>query len=206
MIKMPCLFVREFHGKQSFTLTEVVTPGCEWVLAGEGVASVKRDGTACLFCGSQLFKRYDAKKDRKTGEFRLPPQGAIPCSDPDPETGHWPHWVLIEKHDYWHVEAFARQAAELVDGATYELCGPKISANPERLYVHTLLRHGVEKCWPLRTFDGLRGYLSEAYYIEGLVFAHPDGRFAKIRRKDFGLPWPLQREAELPTDRREVKP
>lgn len=61
MIKMPCLFVREFHGRDSFTITEQVTPGCEWVLAGEGVATRKRDGTACLFSRGILWKRYDAK-------------------------------------------------------------------------------------------------------------------------------------------------
>jgi hypothetical protein len=192
MKKMPCLFVREFHGPQSFTLTRAVTPGCEWVLAGEGIASVKRDGTACLFQGEQLFKRYDAKRDRRTGEFRLPPFGAIPCDEPDAETGHWPHWVLIGATDYWHAEAFARQVASLVDG-TYELCGPKVSANPERLVVHTLIRHGAElESIPTvpDLFAWLRGFLARRE-IEGLVFAHPDGRFAKIRRKDFGIAWPI---------------
>ena len=48
MKKMPCLFVRQFHGRDHATLTEEVTPGCEWVLAGEGTASRKWDGTACM--------------------------------------------------------------------------------------------------------------------------------------------------------------
>jgi hypothetical protein len=189
--KMPCLFQREFHGRSSATLLEAVTPGCEWVLDGEGVASIKRDGTACMVKGDQIFKRYDAKKDRKTGEYRMPPAGAIPCDDPDPVTGHWPHWTLIGEHDYWHAEAWARQCNELADG-TYELCGPKISANPERLDVHTLIRHGSE------AFAFAPGDLSFAklrdglrlLQHEGLVFAHPDGRFAKIRRKDYGFDWP----------------
>lgn len=189
MIKMPCLFVRTFHGKRSFTLTNTVTPGCEWVLAGEGTASRKRDGTACLFKSSQLWKRFDAKKDRKTGEFRLPPDGSIPCDNPDPVTGHWPHWAPLDPYDYWHHEAFARQAGELVEGATYELCGPKINANPECFEVHTLIRHGAEVWNVYRSYDELRAKLEQLPW-EGIVFAHPDGRFAKIRRHDFGLQWP----------------
>lgn len=192
MIKMPCLFVREFHGRDSFTITREVSAGCEWVLAGEGTASRKRDGTACMFRDRQLFKRYDAKRDRKTGKYKSPPAGAIPCGEPDPVTGHWPHWVPIGPTDYWHADAFARQAYELVDGATYELCGPKIQGNPERLPDHTLILHGAEGLVPPLTFDALRGFL-EATPIEGIVFAHPHGRFAKIRRADFGLPWPPSR-------------
>jgi hypothetical protein len=206
MKKMPCLFVREFHGRDSFTITEEVTPGCEWVLAGEGVASVKRDGTACMFKGGVLYKRYDAKKDRKTGEFRKPPEGAIPCSDPDPVTGHWPHWVPIGPHDKWHHEAFAVQRTTLVDGATYELCGPKLQGNPERCDLHVLLRHGAERVDDIpRNFYGLRGYLS-VRLIEGLVFAHDDGRMAKIRRDDFGFPWPVEaRMQEVTPNRGESK-
>ena len=27
--------------------------------------------------------------------------------------------------------------------------------------------------------------------IEGIVWHHPDGRMAKIKRRDFGLSWPI---------------
>ena len=192
---MPCLFVREFHGHNSFTLTKQVTPGCEWVLAGEGTASRKRDGTACRFTfgeyGGKLWKRYDAKRDRKTGEYKAPPAGAVPCGEPDPVTGHWPHWAPLVETDYWHWDAFNTDQFDLIDGVTYELCGPKLQGNPERLERHTLIRHGEEGMPGLlvRSFDGLRAALEELPW-EGIVFAHPDGRYAKIRRADFGLPWP----------------
>ena len=189
MIKMPCLFEREFHGRNSFTMLERVVPGCEWVLAGEGAASRKRDGTACWFRDGQLWKRYDAKRDRKTMEYKPPPSGAVPCAEPGPTTGHWPHWAPLGPHDYWHAEAFECQRGELVEGATYELCGPKLQGNPEGLDKHVLLRHGVELASPPRTFAGLRLFL-ETWPWEGIVFAHPDGRYAKIRRADFGLRWP----------------
>ena len=204
MIKMPCLFVRDFHGHNSFTLTEEVAPGCEWVIEGAGTASRKRDGTACRFAEGQLWKRYDAKRDRKTMAYKPPPEGAVPCADPDPTTGHWPHWAPLGPHDYWHAEAFERQRAELVEGATYELCGPKLQGNPERLDAHTLVRHGVELVTPGRTFAELRSYLKEMPW-EGIVFAHPDGRrYAKIRRADFGIAWPPT-SVPVPNERARVR-
>lgn len=38
-----------------------------------------------------------------------------------------------------------------------------------------------------RTVSELRDWLSSRD-IEGLVFQHPDGRMAKIKKRDFGLP------------------
>lgn len=91
MKKMPCLFQRTFHGHDSATLLREVTPGCEWVLAGEGVASRKWDGTACMVKDGALYKRYDAKRGK------TPPPGAIPCGDPDPVTGRM---CKIRRNDY----------------------------------------------------------------------------------------------------------
>lgn len=45
MRKIPTLFVREFLPNHKILITDQVTPGCEWVLAGEGVATRKLDGT-----------------------------------------------------------------------------------------------------------------------------------------------------------------
>lgn len=39
MKKIPTLFVREFFPCHKVKITDQVTPGCEWVLAGEGVAT-----------------------------------------------------------------------------------------------------------------------------------------------------------------------
>ncbi len=184
MKKMPCLFVRDFHGRSSFTIREDVTPGCEWVLAGEGIASRKWDGTACAVIGGVLHKRYDAKKGK------APPEGAIPCDEPDPVTGHHPHWIVVgdEPESKWHRDTLLG-SLPLADG-TYELCGPKISADPERLHTRAFIKHGDHVLTPTRNFAGLREYL-ENNHIEGIVFAHPDGRMCKIRRADFGFSWPV---------------
>jgi hypothetical protein len=193
MKKMPCVFARDFHGKNSFTMRNEPTPECDWVFRGEGVATRKFDGTACMVLGGELYKRYDAK------QRKLPPPGAIPCDEPDPVTGHHPHWVRVSEvpEDQWHLCAWFRQGFHIkqppfgppIDG-TYELCGPHFSANPEGLPCDLFLPHGAESYENVpRTFDGLKTFLRE-HVIEGLVFHGPEGQMAKVRRADFGLPWP----------------
>lgn len=186
MKKMPCVFQRTFPADRSEReCLDAVTPGCEWVLAGEGVASRKWDGSACAVIEGAFFARYDAKRGK------TPPPGALPCDPaPDPITGHWPHWVRVEDQPQfkYHREAFLR-AFPLADG-TYELVGPAVNANNDRRPEHALIRHGADLHPEApRTHSGLKEYLSRLD-VEGLVFAHPDGRMAKIRRADFLLPWP----------------
>lgn len=194
MKKMPCLFVREFQGPRSFTITEQVTPGCEWVVEGHGVASIKYDGTACLVRDRQLFKRYDYKKKARD-KGRQPPEGWEACEEaPDEVTGHWPGWVPVgdEPESKWHAQAWARlPAANPIEDDTYELCGPHFSANPEGFADDRFVRHGLyEVRRPPLTFSGLRDLLSQLPH-EGLVFRDGD-KFAKIRRGDFGLAWPIK--------------
>lgn len=188
MKKIPCLFQRTFDGPRKATLLRDVTPGCEWVLAGEGTASRKWDGTACLVRDGVLFKRYDAKRGK------APPVNAIPCDEPDPVTGHWPHWVPVsgtDPADKWHAAAWASAAADMANG-TYELMGPHFNGNPEHYDSDVFRRHGDQPVAAPRDFDGLRDFLT-ANHIEGIVFAHPDGRMCKIRRNDFGLAWGAKR-------------
>jgi len=208
MKKMPCVFVREFHADGSFTLTDEVTPGCLWVFQGEGVATRKWDGTACLYKDGKLWARYDAKRGK------TPPPGWVPCEPAaDPITGHWPGWVPVEEEEpgslrqpqyKHHREALLRArfwakepggsplgwAYPLVEGMTYELIGPGVQNNPEGFDRLTLVPHGEGILYELnlRTFADLRAFL-EQVNIEGIVFHHPDGRMAKIRRADFGFPW-----------------
>lgn len=190
MRKMPCLFQRVFHGRNNFTMHNIVTPGCEWVIAGEGIASRKRDGTACMVLDGKLYKRYDAKNGKPA------PSDGIPCEpSPDPVTGHWPHWVPVKQDDpasKWHAAAWCEVIQPLSDG-TYELCGPHFSP-AEALESDVFFQHGSEKIIVDRSFEGIKAYLTE-HNIEGIVFAHPDGRMVKIRRDDYGLAWKPARKA-----------
>jgi hypothetical protein len=84
----------------------------------------------------------------------------------------------------WHRQAFD---ADLPDG-TYELVGPKVQSNRYGLDTHQLWRHGSVIVEVERTREALIEWLA-THDEEGLVFHHPDGSMAKIRRKDFGLRW-----------------
>ena len=162
-----------------------VNPENQWVLDGDGIATRKWDGTACAVINGELYKRYDVKKGRAV------PEGAIPCQEPDEITGHWPHWVKCDRNntaDKYHWEAwdYAHSCQILLDG-TYELCGPKINGNKEELDDHQFIAHDacIENIDD-RSFLSLKDYLN-SHNIEGIVFHHPDGRMAKIRKTDFGL-------------------
>jgi hypothetical protein len=180
MKKIPCLFQRDFSNLQHPELLRDVTPGCEWVLANEGIPTAKFDGTACAIISGKLYKRFDCKPGKKL------PDGGIPCCDPDSVTGHWPHWVPVLPNDKYHLEAFHGQA----DG-TYELVGPKVNSNPEGFSNHVLIRHGIEVLdLPVKlTWDSLQKFLQKTH-IEGIVWHHPDGRMVKLRRDDYGFSWP----------------
>lgn len=184
--KMPSLFMRVFEGKNIVKITQEVTPGCEWVLLGEGVATRKYDGTCCLIDKGEIYKRFDLKPGRKL------PLNAIPCQkEADPITGHFPHWVKCDPadpSDQWHVKAF--QANPDLEDSTYELCGVHFQKNIDNLTVDndTLIKHGATTLEVERTFDGIKQFL-EKNEIEGIVFHRGNGEMCKIKRSDFGFPW-----------------
>jgi hypothetical protein len=184
MKKIVSLFMRNYDGDR--LVRNQVVPGAEWVANGEGVATRKFKGTCCMIKDGKLFKRYDAKNGK------LPPAGFIAAQDPDPNTGHWPGWVPVTDADKWHMQAWENYLNSLFPDEepiddTYELCGPKVQGNPEKLEEHILIRHGYEEYpnFP-RDFDGIKKRLGELT-IEGVVWHHPDGRMVKIKAKDFGL-------------------
>ena len=180
MEKIPSLFKRDYEGDRN--VIDEVVPGSEWVQAGEGVATRKWDGTACMIKDSEIYKRYDAKKGK------TPPEGFIPAQEPDEVTGHWPGWVKCDKNnpaDAYIIEAFIN-GDWIMDG-TYEAIGPKINGNPEDMPIHILKKHGYEKIGHApTTYDGLKEWFKQMR-IEGIVWHHPDGRMVKIKKKDFGL-------------------
>jgi hypothetical protein len=154
----------------------------EWVMNGEGTATIKFDGTSCMIRDNKLFKRFDAKHGKPT------PDGWEPCeAERDPVTGHWPGWVPVDVNDpssKWHLEAFK---GRFEDG-TYELVGPKIQGNRYNLDSHELWKHGSVTVRVTRTREDLLEWLINNHH-EGLVFHRHDGEMVKLRRKDFGIPW-----------------
>lgn len=177
MKKIISLFARNYDGDR--LVRNEIVPGAEWVVAGEGIATRKFDGTCCLVRGGKLYKRYDAKRGK------TPPPGFEPAQDYDPITGHMPGWIAVGDgpEDKWH------RAADLfgLDDGTYELCGPHVQGNPEGFPVETLVRHGsVEVPDCPRDYAGLKARLTGGG-VEGVVWHHPDGRMVKIKAVDFGV-------------------
>ena len=191
MKKIPTLFNRIYENHKVVGIEPTVTSGMEWVLHGEGIATVKIDGSCCAVMGGRMYKRYDAKKGKK------PPVGAIPCCEPDPITGHHPHWVELDVSnpaDKWFVQAFLNYPMELLDG-TYEAIGPHFQGNPYGLSDDIVERHGTRVIEVPRSFEGIRDYLKQNY-IEGIVFWKDGEPQCKIKRSDFGFEWNSRKEQQ----------
>lgn len=179
MKKIPTIFVRDMS-RQPALVTPEWHPACGWVRDGEGVATLKHDGTSCLVRDGKLYKRRELKPGQ-------PAPADFEQADHDDETGKTVGWVPVGDgpDDKYHREAFSNEP----DG-TYELMGPKIQGNKENFPRHVLVPHGMARFQDVvpRTFDGLKQWLS-TQNCEGVVWHHPDGRMAKIKRRDFGLKW-----------------
>lgn len=183
MKKIVSLYQRNYDGDR--LVRDEVVPGAEWVLAGEGRATRKYDGTCCMVEDGKLFARYEVKKGK------TPPSNFIPATDVDDNTGKQQGWVPVgdgPEHQY-HREAFTPYVQERAMNGTYELVGPKVQGNPEGFLDHTLVPHGQKVIDAPRTFDGIRDYLATRD-IEGIVWWHDDGRLVKIKGKDFGIKRP----------------
>ena len=206
MKKIPTLFERQYENHKVVGITDKVTPGCEWVLDGEGIPTVKFDGSACAVIKGKAYKRYDAKKGKPI------PEDAIKCQEePDPVTGHMPCWVPIRPSnpaDKWFVEAFTNCYSVIccviddidefrVDTpneiVTFEAIGPHFQGNAEHLECDKVIPHGCSIICDLpgRSLEELRTYL-EKTPIEGIVFWKDGEPKCKIKRSDFGFEWPLK--------------
>ena len=186
MKKIPTLFERVFENHKKVGILPNVTPGMEWVLEGEGVATEKMDGSCCAIIDGVFYKRYDAKRGK------TPPAGAIPCCEPDSVTGHWPHWVKVnpeDRGDMWHMVAYRNSNGEALADGTYEVIGPHFRNNPHGLEADVLVKHGEHILEDVpRSFEGIKDYLQE-HYIEGIVFWRDGEPRCKIKRSDFGFKW-----------------
>ncbi len=183
MRKIPTLFI---HDPISYRSTPKVEKDCEWVLVGEGFPTIKWDGTACLWYKDRLWKRRIRKKEEPM------PEGWIHWTFGPHNSGHG--WVPVDDRpeNYYYKEALYR-AFPALDYGTYELVGPKFNGNPENLKDHTLMKHSSSICYfKSRDFKNIRDELA-TFPHEGIVWHHPDGRMAKIKRRDFGFPWPVKK-------------
>lgn len=185
MRKIPSLYVRN-PDDMRYVLREV-HPKCQWVIDGEGTATVKWDGTCVLLDDKGgWWARHQVRPGKKVPDVYVP-------LETDPVTGKTQGWIPADQSSYmrWLAEALGNEEdlPELSPG-TYELLGPKVGGNPHQEEAHVLIRHGAAHLISVPTgYDALATFLREAntegYYFEGVVWHHPDGRMAKIKTRDF---------------------
>lgn len=194
MKKIPTLFIRD-PGNPLRVMNQV-NSACEWVVKGEGVATRKWDGQPLRLHDGYWFKRYTG--DLRGAEHRV--LAALSCGEDEDMTPIW--WVPVTwtKEDQ-HIRAAIEAAclwSSRHDG-TYEICGPHFCHNRERLDVDKIIKHGQGGVFPDAPveFDRLHDFLA-GLDIEGLVWHHPDGKMAKIKKSDFGLRrWPVYTDQEI---------
>jgi hypothetical protein len=185
MKKIPTVFKRNYD--TDYLVRDEVVSGCEWVLAGEGRATRKWDGTCVLMENGELFRRFELKPGKDA------PAGFRPAQQPDSVTEALPGWVPVGEgpEDRWNRQALLRyreKFGNMPPDGTYELVGPHVNGNPEGFEEDTFVPHGNETLegFP-RTFDEMKAWFTTYPYGEGVVFWHPDGRKAKIKLRDFGI-------------------
>ncbi len=184
MHKIPTLLERN---PGTFKVVDKVKEDCLWVVAGQGIATEKLDGTNVrLTVRLATVVRIEKRRNPDKGQKKL---GILDgwYTDVDPR----------DSSNRWIVEAVNRTSyLEWSDGEhCCEALGPKIQGNPLGLEEHVCIPFNLAPPVVLdapRHFEGLRTFLetmdsvfSPGHLAEGIVFHHMDGRRAKIKRKDF---------------------
>jgi hypothetical protein len=183
MEKIPTLFERD----DNFRVIDRPRPECAWVFNGEGTPTEKLDGTNIRLTvrSGQLVR---VEKRRNPSKLQKQ-QGIIDgwYADAD-EYSAEDKWILAA--------ARATDVSGWPDGEhSCEALGPRIQGNPlglaEQLCVPFNLEapayadvpRGYGDLWDF--LAALDSKFAPGHLAEGIVFHHPDGRRAKIKRKDF---------------------
>ncbi|WP_433273979.1 hypothetical protein ACQPZF_20485 [Actinosynnema sp. CS-041913] len=183
MEKIPTLFERD----DRFRVIDRPRADCAWVFEGQGVGTEKLDGTNVrLTVRSGHLVRVEKRRNPSKAQKEL---GIV--------DGWYVDTAADAADDKW-ILAAARNTdvSGWADGEhSCEALGPRIQGNPLGLDDHLCVPFNVEV--PVyaevpRDYRELRDFLSTldsrfapGSLAEGIVFHHPDGRRAKIKRKDF---------------------
>lgn len=183
MEKIPTLFERD----DRFKVTPTVRDECSWVLQGQGRATEKLDGmNVRLTVRSGTLVRLEKRRNPDKAQKKL-----------GIRDGWYVDTSIEDPADRYLITAAGNtDVTDWPDGEhAAEAMGPKIQGNPLNLEQLHCVPFNLEipdyEGIPV-TFDDLRAHVLalESRYrpgqlAEGIVFHHPDGRRAKIKRKDF---------------------
>jgi hypothetical protein len=184
MNKIPLLFEYD----DDFNMTNNPNSDCLWVFRGEGYATEKLHGANCRVtvrpCNRQgIIVRVEQRQNPTKGQKKA---------------GMVNPWYVDADDKYILDAATCTDVSLWPEGAhCCEAMGEKIQGNTLALEGRRLfpfdLYHGVPSFLAVpRTHLELGRFLKDfesrvtpGCLAEGIVFQHPDGRRAKIRRKDF---------------------
>lgn len=183
MDKIPTLFDRG----PDFKVIDQVRAGCEWVFQGEGAATEKLDGTNIrLTIRSGEIVRVEKRRNPNKVQKK---KGIV--------DGWYVDADAYSPEDRWiHEAAGNTDVSDWPDGEhSCEALGPRIQGNPLNLDRHLCVPFDLqipEYDLGKRDYAELKNLLADlesrfspGALAEGVVFHHPDGRRAKIKRKDF---------------------
>ena len=190
MHKIPTLLTRDEDDRRH--VTDEVTPGCEWVLDGEGIATRKYDGTCVMLDDSG---HWWARREIKPG--KATPANYV-ATGTDEVTGKVMGWEPIDQSPFIkahkdaleHTRVFAHNEPMGWVPSTYELIGPKVQGNPEKVDHHQLVSHEHAETFGAtgtpRSVSDVRLLVKAVANTgwEGIVWHHPDGRMAKLKARD----------------------
>jgi hypothetical protein len=186
MDKIPTLFIRNPENMK--LVPHEVNPDAAWVLTANAMPTVKKDGTNILVvvergtCIDVQKRRNPTREEKALGQE----PGYVATSRNDPQ----------DKHIFAAVDATDFSAWP--DGSwSCEALGPKIQGGVESdkpcLYPFSWRPEWITEAIPL-TYEGIKAYL-EVNEIKGIVWHEQNGlRACKIKRRDFGLAWPVKRK------------
>lgn len=183
MEKIPTLFERD----ERFHVIDRPRAECAWVFDGAGAGTEKLDGANIRLTvrSGQLVrveKRRNPSKAQK--QFGIVDGWYVDTQDDAADD----KWILTAAHN--------TDVSGWPDGEhPCEALGPRIQGNPLKLEEHLCVPFNLQA--PAvndvpRTYHELWDFLATldstfapGHPAEGIVFHHPDGRRAKIKRKDF---------------------
>jgi hypothetical protein len=183
MEKIPTLFERDEH----FRVVNRPRAECAWVFEGAGVGTEKLDGTNVrLTVRSGQLVRVEKRRNPSRA------QKAAGIID-----GWYVDTVEGAGDDKWIIAAAGNtDVTGWPDGEhPCEALGPRIQGNPLGLDDHVCVPFNMAApalAEVPRDYADLQRFLADlesryapGHLAEGIVFHHPDGRRAKIKRKDF---------------------
>jgi hypothetical protein len=169
-------------------------------LPDEYLMTIKVDGMAVMLDGDGgWYARRTVKPGRKW------PKGFI---EEDRHEGKVIGWEPIGDDRSWRHVVSAIENTVIRFGfplpGTFEAIGPHFQGNPQSAPEDMLIRHGTAIVpAQVHEFEELRELLGKVN-AEGFVYWAGESEetfapVAKIKRRDFGLPWPIIESADDPT-------